>query len=230
MPVQNFLFYRVDRSNPDQDAADFNKEIKSISMILVEDGDMSRHMYTTLEVPRVDHIEVRSFEKEADLLKAFFQVWDEKKVQILQGFNNHGYDNKMLVARRILTGTTEDGLFIRDGKLVGPNGEEHDALLFASKTMRSTDMMDVLRNCYEFQGEELQFSQVCQTLLQESAYGFPEDMEVKPEDYVYANFENTEKIVRMLTKTDEMLQKTGKPFSAAPAKHTVQMVHTLKKY
>ncbi len=230
MPVQNFLFYRVDRSNPDQDVPDFNKEIKSISMVLVEDGTMSRYIYTTLEVPKVDHIEVRSFEKEADLLKAFFQVWDEKKVQILKGFNNHGYDNKMLVARRIQTGTTEDGLSIRDGKLVGPNGEDQDALLFASNTMRSTDMTDVLRNCYGFQGEELQFSQVCQTLLQEPAYGFPEDMEVKPEDYVYANFENTEKIVRMLTKTDEMLQKTGKQFSAAPAKHTVQMIHKLQKH
>jgi hypothetical protein len=82
---------------------------------------------------------------------------------------------------------------IGDGKLVGPNGEDQDALLFASKTMRSVDMIDIMRNNFGFKGEELTFSHVCQTLLRVPPYGFPEDMVVKPADYVYANFENTEK-------------------------------------
>jgi hypothetical protein len=129
----------------------------------------------------------------------------------------------------ILNGIILDGISIQDGKLVNKNGKEHDAFLFETTTMRSVDMVDVLRNSYGYKGEELLFSSVCQTLLQSPAYGFPEDMEVKPEDYVYANFENTEKIVEMLTKTDEMIQATGKPFRVAPPPHSVQSIHKLSR-
>jgi hypothetical protein len=199
-------------------------------MILVEDGAISRYIFTTLEVVKASHMdEVRHFTNELDLLNAFFAIWKDKNVQILQGFNNHTQDNKRIVARRILNGVTEDGITVQDGKLLDKNGKEHDAFLFATATMRSVDMVDVLRNSYGYKGEELLFSSVCQTLLKSPAYGFPEDMEVKPEDYVYANFENTEKIVEMLTKTDEMIQATGKPFRVAPPPHTVQSVHTLSR-
>jgi DNA polymerase elongation subunit (family B) len=220
--VSNILFYRVDRSDPDQTVPDYSKPIRSISMLLVASGAISRYIFTTLDVPKAESMdEVRHFHTEMGLLKAFFQFWKDKHVQILHGFGNHAFDNKQLVARRIHTGISDDGISLEDL-------DKQDAFLFASNTMRSVDMVDVVRNTFGFQGEDLQFSSVCHSLLEEPAYGFPEDMEVAPADYVYANFENTEKLLAMLTKTDEHLQKTGERLNTSPLPHHVLSAHPLK--